>query len=394
MVLSGLWAPMFVAVPRESFRGETRVAIIPATVSSLTKAGLEVVVEAGAGVQAHHSDAEYESAGARIETDRKTLFSQADIVLLVRGPGSDPDFPQDDLQALKPGAALIAFLDPLDLSPRLLEAAEKGVSLFSMELMPRITRAQSMDALSSMASIAGYKAVLLAADHAPTMFPMMMTAAGTLKPTKVFVLGAGVAGLQAIATAKRLGAVVEGYDIRTAVREQVESLGAKFVEIKVDVETAEGKGGYAAAQSKEFYERQQQLLGEHLATVDVIITTAAVPGRKAPILITEKMTQGLHPGTVIVDLAAERGGNCALTQAGQRAVVDGLEILGPINIPAEVPVHASQMYARNISTFLLHLVKDGALQLDMEDEITRETLVAHDGKVVNARMVEMLGKKD
>ncbi len=385
---------MFVAVPREKFHGETRVAITPPTVSSLQKAGLNVVVEAGAGVQAHHPDSDYESAGARIEPDRKKLFEQADIVLLVRGPGADPDFPKDDLAALKPGASLLAFLDPLDLSPRLLEAAERGVTLFSMELMPRITRAQSMDALSSMASIGGYKAVLLAADHAPTMFPMMMTAAGTLKPTKVFVLGAGVAGLQAIATAKRLGAVVEGYDIRTAVREQVESLGAKFVEIKVDVETAEGSGGYAAAQSKEFYARQQQLLGEHLATVDVIITTAAVPGRKAPILITEAMTKGLHPGTVIVDLAAERGGNCALTQPGQRVVVDGLEILGPVNLPAQVPVHASQMYARNISTFLLHMVKDGALQLDMDDEITRETLVARDGKVVNARMLEMLEKKE
>ena len=384
---------MFVAVPRESFPGETRVSIIPPTVASLTKAGLDVVVEAGAGVHAHHSAAEYEAAGARIEPDRRKLFEQADVVLLVRGPGADPEFPQDDLQALKPGAALIAFLDPMDLAPRLLEAAERGVTLFSMELMPRITRAQSMDALSSMASIAGYKSVLLAADHAPTLFPMMMTAAGTLKPTKVFVLGAGVAGLQAIATAKRLGAVVEGYDIRTAVREQVESLGAKFVEIKVDVETAEGKGGYAAVQSKEFYERQQQLLGEHLAGVDVIITTAAVPGRKAPILITDKMIAGLHPGTVIVDLAAERGGNCSLTQPGQRVEVDGLQILGPVNVPSQVPVHASQMYARNISTFLLHLVKDGALRLDLEDEITRETLVARDGKIVHAGMLEALAKK-
>lgn len=385
---------MIVAVPRESYAGESRVAIIPQTVASLAKAGLEVVVQAGAGLLAHHPDSAYEAAGARIEADRKKLFGQADIVLLVRGPGADPDFPADDLEALKPGAALVAFLDPLDLHPSLLGAAKKGVTLFSMELMPRITRAQSMDALSSMASIAGYKAVLLAADHAPTMFPMMMTAAGTLKPTKVFVLGAGVAGLQAIATAKRLGAVVEGYDIRTAVREQVESLGAKFVEIKVDVETAEGSGGYAAAQSKEFYARQQQLLGEHLATVDVIISTAAVPGRKAPILITEQMASGLHPGTVIVDLAAERGGNCALTQPGQRVLVEGLEVLGPVNIPAQVPVHASQMYARNISTFLLHLVREGSLRLDLEDEITRETLVARDGQVVHARMLEAIAGKN
>ena len=384
---------MFVAVPRESYPGEARVAIIPQTISSLNKAGLDVGVQSGAGEHAFHSDADYEAAGAKVFADRSELLAQADIVLLVRGPGSDPEFPDKDLQALKPGAALIAFLDPMDLAPRLLSAARRGVTLFSMELMPRITRAQSMDALSSMASIAGYKAVLLAADHAPTMFPMMMTAAGTLKPTRVFVLGAGVAGLQAIATAKRLGAVVEGYDIRTEVREQVESLGGKFVEIKVDVAAAEGTGGYAAAQSKEFSDRQQQLLGEHLETGDVIIATAAVPGRKAPILITEKMLGGLRPGTVIVDLAAERGGNCALTQPGQRVDVDGLQILGPMNVASQVPVHASQMYARNISTFLLHLVKDGALRLDMEDEITRETLVARDGKIVHPRMLELLEKK-
>ncbi|MBI1354678.1 MAG: Re/Si-specific NAD(P)(+) transhydrogenase subunit alpha [Acidobacteria bacterium] len=384
---------MFVAVPRETYPGEARVAIIPQAVSSLTKAGLTVAVEAGAGALSYHSDADYEAAGARIESDRAALLAHADVVLLVRGPGSDPKFPEKDLQAIKPGAALIAFLDPMDLATPLLSAARRGITLLSMELMPRITRAQSMDALSSMASIAGYKSVLLAADHAPTVFPMMMTAAGTLKPTRVFVLGAGVAGLQAIATAKRLGAVVEGYDIRAEVREQVESLGAKFVEIKVDVETAEGKGGYAAAQSKEFYERQQQLLGEHLATVDVIITTAAVPGRKAPILITEKMLAGLRPGTIIVDLAAERGGNCALTRPDQRVDVDGLHILGPMNVPAQVPVHASQMYARNISTFLLHLVKDSALRLDLEDEITRETLVARDGKIVHPRVLERMEKR-
>jgi len=269
---------MIAAVPKESVPGETRVALIPSGIAPLKKAGLEVVVEAGAGVAALCSDEEYASHGARIEPDRKALLGQADIVLLVRGPGDFIQYPVEDLDACKKGAAILAFLDPLGQPETMRDLANKGLTLFSMELMPRITRAQSMDALSSMASIAGYKAVLMAADHAPTMFPMMMTAAGTLKPTKVFVLGAGVAGLQAIATAKRLGAVVEGYDIRTEVREQIESLGAKFVEIKVDVETKTGAGGYAAQQSPEYYARQQELLGQHLSGVDVIITTAAVPG--------------------------------------------------------------------------------------------------------------------
>jgi NAD(P) transhydrogenase subunit alpha len=269
-------------------------------------------------------------------------------------------------------------------------AAAHGLTLFSMELMPRITRAQSMDALSSMASVSGYKAVLMAAERAPTVFPMMMTAAGTLKPTRVFVLGAGVAGLQAIATAKRLGAVVEGYDIRTAVREQVESLGAKFVEIKVDVATAEGEGGYAAAQSKEFYQRQQELLGQHLGTVDIIITTAAVPGRKAPVLITEAMMASLKPGTILVDLAAERGGNCRLTKPGETIEVNGVTIMGPLNLPALTPSHASQMYSKNIETFLLHLVKEGRLNIDPEDEITAGTLIARDGKVVHQGVAELL----
>ncbi|MEZ5365400.1 MAG: Re/Si-specific NAD(P)(+) transhydrogenase subunit alpha [Bryobacterales bacterium] len=384
---------MLVAVPKELYPGETRVALIPAGIAPLKKAGLDVAVEAGAGVSALCSDVEYEAHGARIESDRKALLGQADIVLLVRGPGDYPQYPTEDLDSIKKGAAIVAFLDPLGQPQQMQALAARGLTLFSMELIPRITRAQSMDALSSMASIAGYKAVIMGADNAPTMFPMMMTAAGTIRPTKVFVLGAGVAGLQAIATAKRLGAVVEGYDIRTEVREQIESLGAKFVEIKVDVETKTGAGGYAAQQSPEYYARQQELLGQHLSGVDVIITTAAVPGRKAPTLITEAMMQGLHPGTVIVDLAAERGGNCALTQPGETVDYRGVKILGPLNVPAQVPAHASQMYSRNIQTLLSHLVKDGKLQIDLEDEITAGTLVAHDGKVTEPRVQKALEAK-
>jgi len=382
---------MVVAVPIEVYPGETRVALIPAGVEALVKAGFSVVVQSGAGRASLHPDEEYVAAGARIESDRKQLLSQADVVLMVRGPGDYPEFPADFLSDLRDDAVLVAFLDPLGQPAVMRELSERGMTLLSMELMPRITRAQSMDALSSMASIAGYKAVLMAADLAPTMFPMMMTAAGTLKPTKVFVLGAGVAGLQAIATSKRLGAVVEGYDIRTEVKDQVQSLGGKFVELKVDVETAEGSGGYAAQQSKEFIARQQELLGEHLRGVDVIITTAAVPGRKAPTLIPAWMIDNLRPGTVLVDLAAERGGNCELTQPGKTVEHDGVLIVGPVNVPAQVPHHASQMYSKNMQTFLLHLAKEGNLEIDPEDEITAGTLVARAGKIANQRVAELAG---
>ena len=380
---------MKVAVPTELYPGETRVSLVPGAVDALRKAGLEVAVQAGAGAAAFHPDSEYVEHGAQVEPDRAELLGEADIVLMVRGPGDYPDFPVEFLEQIKSGAALIAFLDPLAHPAVMRGLAEHNLTSFSMELMPRITRAQSMDALSSMASVAGYEAVLMAAQAAPTMFPMMMTAAGTLKPTKVFVLGAGVAGLQAIATSKRLGAVVEGYDIRTEVKEQVESLGGKFVELNVDVEQAKGSGGYAAQQSKEFIQRQQELLGEHLAGVDVIITTAAVPGRKAPTLIPAWMADKLHPGTVLIDLAAERGGNCELTQAGEKVEHNGVVILGPTNVPALTPKHASQMYAKNIQTFLLHLVKEGNLVVDLDDEITAGTLVTRDGKVVHPRVAEL-----
>jgi len=381
---------MIAAVPKETYPGETRVALVPKDVAVLKKAGVDVVVESGAGASALHSDADYEKAGARIEPTREKLFAGADTLLALNGPGANPDFDSTLYASMKKSAAVIAFLEPLDHPHVMQRLAEQGLTLLSMELMPRITRAQSMDALSSMATVSGYHAVLLAARQSPKMFPMMMTAAGTLKPVKVFVLGAGVAGLQAIATAKRLGAVVEGYDIRTAVKEQVESLGAKFVEIKVDVETVEGKGGYAAQQSPEYYKRQQELLGEHLATVDVIITTAVVPGRKAPILITDEMTDQLKPGTVLIDMAAERGGNCAKTQPGETVVHNGAMIVGPVNLPASAPAHASQMYSKNITTFLLHLVKEGNLEIDLEDEITAGTLVTRDGAVVHERVLALI----
>jgi NAD(P) transhydrogenase subunit alpha len=384
---------MLAAIPRESFPGEKRVALVPKDVAALKKAGLELLVESGAGQAALHQDAEYEAQGARVESDRGRLFAEADILLTVRGPGSHREFPAADLDAMKPGAAIIGFLDPLDDPAMTKSLAERGLTLLSMELMPRITRAQSMDALSSMATIAGYKAALLAANAAPRMFPMLMTAAGTITAARVFVLGAGVAGLQAIATAKRLGGVVDGYDVRPAVKEQVESLGARFVVLDVKTEQAETAGGYAKAQSEEFYRRQQQLLGEHLGAMDIIITTAAVPGKKAPVLITEPMIAGLRPGTVVLDLAAERGGNCALTKPGETVDQRGVLILGPVNLPAEVPAHASQLYSKNVATFLAHLVKDGGLQLDAEDEIVSGTLVASGGKVLHPMVLQALEGK-
>jgi NAD(P) transhydrogenase subunit alpha len=383
---------MIAAVPRESFPGEKRVALVPKDVAALTKAGLQLVIESGAGTAALHEDGEYEAQGGRVEADRQRLFASADLVLTVRGPGSHREFPAADLDALKPGAAVVGFLDPLDEPVMMKALAERGLTLFSMELMPRITRAQSMDALSSMATISGYKAVLLAANAAPRMFPMLMTAAGTVTAARVFVLGAGVAGLQAIATARRLGGIVDGYDVRPAVKEQVESLGARFVVLDVKTDEAETAGGYAKEQSAEFYRRQQQLLGEHLRSMDVIITTAAVPGKKAPVLITEEIVAALRPGTVIVDLAAERGGNCALTQPGQTVDHGGVAILGPVNLPAELPAHASQLYSKNLSTFLSHLVKDGVLRSD-QDEIVSGTLVARGGKVVHPMVAQILEKK-
>ncbi len=381
---------MKVSVIRETLPGERRVALIPAAVPSLTKAGVEVLVQQAAGSEAGYPDRAYEDKGAQVVQSADELFS-ADVVLRVRFAGTDGPEGRQQINAMRPSQVVIAMCDPLGDPQALQPAAQRGITLLALELMPRITRAQSMDVLSSMATIAGYRAVLLAAQTLPKMFPMMMTAAGTIAPARVFVMGVGVAGLQAIATAKRMGAVVSANDIRPTVKEQVQSLGAKFVELELETETAEDKGGYAREMGEEFLRKQRELITRVVAESDVVITTAAVPGKRAPVLVTREMAAGMAPGSVIVDAAAERGGNCELTRPGETVVDGGVTILGPTNLPAEVPYHASQMFSKNIATFLLHLVKDGRVQLDLEDEITRETLVARDGKIVHARVAELLG---
>jgi NAD(P) transhydrogenase subunit alpha len=380
---------MIVAVPRETFPGEKRVALVPGTVAHLAKVGAEVWVETDAGQAAGFPDGEYSERGAKIVPNRQDLFA-ADVLLQVRAAGANPEAGKTDLEHFRNGQAVIGTCDPLSSPQSVADFAKTGASLFSLELLPRISRAQSMDVLSSMATVSGYRAVLLAAAALPKMFPMLMTAAGTISPAKVFVMGVGVAGLQAIATARRLGAVVSANDIRPAVKEQVESLGAKFVQLALDTAAAEDKGGYAKEMGDEFLRKQRELIGQTVAQSDVVITTAAVPGRKAPTLVTAEMVGRMAPGSVIVDIAAERGGNCELTRPGETVVQRGVSILGPLNLPSDVPYHASQMFSKNISTFLLHLVKDGKLALDTEDEITRETLVTRDGQVVHPRVLEPL----
>jgi NAD(P) transhydrogenase subunit alpha len=376
---------MLLGVPAETFPGERRVALVPATLGPLIKAGIEVRVQAGAGQAAGYPDTQFAERGAQIVLKRPEVFA-ADCLCQVRLLGANPKEGHADLPLLRPGQTLIGMCDPLG-APRLAgQLAEKGVNLLSLELMPRITRAQSMDVLSSQATVAGYRAVLLAATHLAKMFPMLNTAAGTITPAKVFVVGAGVAGLQAIATARRLGAVVSGYDVRSAVKEQVQSLGAKFVEMDLGGGQAEGQGGYAQAMDEEFYRRQRELMLGAVAASDVVITTAAVPGKRAPTLVTAEMVRAMAPGSVIVDVAAERGGNCELTRPGETVVEGGVTILGPANLPADVPYHASQMFAKNVANFVLHLVKDGKLQLDPSDPIVKETLVATDGRIVHERV--------
>ncbi len=383
---------MIVGVPTEIFPGERRVALVPSVLPALAKAPLDVLIQSSAGAAAGFPDAAYTDAGARIAASRAELFADADVVLQVRSPGASGDAGRTDLALLRSGQAIVGLSDPLGEPAAAQAVAERGAVAFSMELIPRITRAQSMDALSSMATIAGYKAVLLAAAALPRMFPMMMTAAGTITPARVFVVGAGVAGLQAIASARRLGARVEAYDVRPAVKEQVESLGASFVELPLETEGAEDAGGYAKAQDESFYRRQREMMARVVAASDVVITTALIPGKTAPTLVTAEAVAGMAPGSVIVDLAAERGGNCELTQGDETVVTDNdVTILGPTNLPSTVPYHASQMYAKNISTLLLHLVKNGSLALDMDDEITAGTLVSRDGAVVHARIRDLLG---
>jgi NAD(P) transhydrogenase subunit alpha len=379
---------MIVGVPRETFPGERRVAIVPSVIPTLAKSGLDVVVEAGAGVGAGYPDGEYVAKGAKIVPARSDLFAAADVVVQVLCYGSNDETGQADVPLLHGGQVLIGFLRPLGAIGPMQEIAAKGVTSFSVELIPRTTRAQSMDALSSMGTICGYKAVLIAADTLPRIFPMLTTAAGTITPGRVLVIGAGVAGLQAIATSRRLGAVTSAYDLRPAAKEQVQSLGGRFVELPIEAKDAEDARGYARAQDENFYRRQRELLGKVVAENDVVITAAVIPGKKSPLLVTAEMVKGMAPGSVIVDLAAERGGNCELTRPGEKIVEHGVTIIGWFNLASSVPYHASQMYARNVSAFLLHLVKDGKLRLDTNDEIVRETLVTHGGEVVNKRVRE------
>jgi NAD(P) transhydrogenase subunit alpha len=379
---------VIIGVPKESYPGERRVALVPMAIPNLIKAGFEVVVETAAGVEAGYPDALYLEKGAKILPDRAALFAHAEIVLQVLCYGSNDITGKADLPLLRRGQVLIGFLRPLGSVEVIQQIAQTGVTSFSVELVPRTTRAQSMDALSSMGTICGYKAVLIAADTLPRIFPMLTTAAGTITPARVLVIGAGVAGLQAIATARRLGAVVSAYDLRPASKEQVQSLGGRFVELPIEAKDAQDARGYGTAQDESFYAKQRELLSRVVAESDVVITTAVVPGKKAPVLVTAEMVKGMAPGSVIFDLAGERGGNCELTQSGKTVVEHGVTIIGRINIATEVPYHASQMYARNISAFLLHLAKEGKLQLNLEDEITRETLLTRDGEIVNHRVRE------
>ena len=365
---------MIIVIPKERAANERRVAVVPDVVPKLIALGAEVVVEPGAGEAAGFLDAAYADKGARLDAG---ALGRADVVLKVQPPSAD------EIAGMKEGAVLLGLLQPYSGGEAMTALAARKVTAFALELLPRITRAQPMDALSAMSTVSGYKAVLLAASRLPRFFPLLMTAAGTLTPARVFVIGAGVAGLQAIGTARRLGAVVEAYDTRPAVKEQVESLGAKFVELGLETADAQDKGGYAKAQSEEFYRKQREMMGRSIAAADVVIPTALVPGQKAPVLITEEMVRAMKPGSVIVDLAADQGGNCALTEPGTEVVKHGVLIVGPLNVPSTVPFHASQMYARNVTSLLTHLVKDGQVQVDLADEITKGALVTHQGEIVH-----------
>src|SRR5947207_504521 len=364
---------MIVGVPKETAEGERRVALVPELVAKLTKAGLQVLLESGAGASAGFPDAVYQQQGASLDSN---FLSRADIVLKVQPPTSA------EVQAMKESVLLIGFLAPYNQPEMIKALAARKATAFAMELMPRITRAQSMDVLSAMSTVSGYKAVLLAASRLQKFFPLLMTAAGTLTPARVFIIGAGVAGLQAIGTARRLGAVVEAYDTRPVVKEQVESLGGKFVELPLETKDAQEKTGYAKAQTEEFYQKQQELMKKSVAGADVVITTALIPWKRAPILITEDMVQAMRPGSIIVDLAAEQGGNCALTKPGRETGEHGVIILGPTNLPSTVPYHASQMYARTVTNYLMHLLKDSKVSMDLNDELTRGPLVTHQGEVL------------
>jgi NAD(P) transhydrogenase subunit alpha len=382
---------VIIGVPKEIYPGERRVGLTPAVVPMLAKAGFEVLIQSGAGNQAGYPDQQYQEKGAKLASERPLVFEQADIIVQVLCHGANDRNGAEDLPLIKRGQLLVGFLRPLGSAAMLEEVAGTGAMSFAVELMPRITRAQSMDALSSMASIAGYKAVLVVANELPRLFPMMTTAAGTITPARVLVIGAGVAGLQAIATARRLGAVVSAYDVRPAAKEQVHSLGARFVELPLEAQEAQDARGYARAQDEAFYAKQRELLGRTVAESDAVITTAVVPGKKAPVLVTAEMIKAMAPGSVVLDLAAERGGNCELTRPGETVVEYGITLIGPVNLASGVPHHASQMYARNLVSFLTNLVKEGRVGAPETDEIIRETLLTEGGEVVNARVRELLG---
>jgi NAD(P) transhydrogenase subunit alpha len=379
---------VIVGVPKEIYPGERRVALVPAVLPALAKAGLEVVIQAGAGAQAGYPDSAYTEKGAKVLPDRAAVFSTAEIIVQVLCYGSNDINGKEDIPLLRRDQVLIGFLRPLGAEEVVQQIAGAGVTSFSVELMPRTTRAQSMDALSSMGTISGYKAVIIAAETSPKLFPMMTTAAGTITPARVFIIGAGVAGLQAISTARRLGAVASAYDMRAASKEQVQSLGGRFVELPVEAKDAQDARGYGTAQDETFYARQRELLTRVVAESDVVITSAVIPGKKSPVLITADMVKGMALGSVIVDLAAERGGNCELTRVGETIDVNGVTIIGARNLASTVPYHASQMYARNVTTFLTYMMKDGKLQLSTQDEITRETMVTRGGEIVNQRVRE------
>ncbi len=383
---------MIIGIPSEIKTGERRVAMSPVNVKSLTDKGIKVLFQANAGDASGYPDAEYEQAGATITTDRAEIFAAADIVLQVQSFGSNNDNSDGDLASLRSGQVVIGMMDPLATPSAAQAVAGTGATAIALELVPRISRAQSMDVLSSMATLAGYKAVLMGASASPRIFPMLMTAAGTLKPARVLIMGVGVAGLQACATAKRLGALVEAYDVRPAAREQIISVGAKPVELDLDTGESEGAGGYAKAQGEDFLRRQRELMTAVIAEQDIIITTAAIPGAKSPILVTEDMVKAMKPGSVIVDLAAERGGNCDLTQQGKTIIAHGVTIIGPENVPSELAYHATQMYGKNLQT-LLELIIDGEgnLNLDFKDEIVAGTVVAHRGDVPHPHMRKLLG---
>jgi H+-translocating NAD(P) transhydrogenase subunit alpha len=379
---------MKAGVLKETWPGETRVAVVPGVVTAFAKVGIELLIESGAGDAAGFPDAQYAEKGASV-VRRDQVLAGASLLLSVRSFAGAHD--RDAIARLEPHHVLVGFLDPLQRPEAVKELAARGMTSFALELVPRISRAQSMDALSSTATMVGYKAALLAAFSLPRMMPMMMTAAGTIAPARVFVIGAGVAGLQAIATARRLGAVVEAYDVRPAVKEQIHSLGAKFVELPLETAAAEDKGGYAKAQDEAFYRRQRELLAKVVAESDAVISAAAVPGQKAPVLVTSDMLRGMRPGSVVVDLAAEQGGNCEASQAGSEVVVHGVRVVAPLNLAATIPHHASQLYAKNLFNFVQNMTKKGELQTGADDEIVRDSMLTHGGEVVAARVRDALG---